>query len=226
MSPVKCFSTIAIAFMVTVMASSASAAPIVITTTPQGDGHSLRARYGFFDTWNDYAFQSNANPVQAHHSYASGWGEIKNAYLQISLDTVPAGAEIASATLNLYITNVSGSGARLRHVSNSSNATGDASQQLAGNVDVLTITTSHGTGWLSIDVTQFIQSDLDNGHNWAAFSLPSSSYSNVSFYSAAQAGYEPHLSVTLIPEPASLTLFACGVTLIIARRRRPSTANH
>jgi len=202
------------------LAAEAPAAPILVHVTPEGDGNTLRARYGTFDTWNDYAFQTTANPVQALHTFASGWGEIKNAYVQISLATVPNNIDVELATLNLYITNASGSGSRLMHLADSSNATGHANQTLNGDTEVMALSGNTSKGWVSIDVTEFIQSDLDKGHDWAVFSLPSLNYSNLSFHGSSDPDYGPYLSVTLIPEPASLGVLSLVGLLLFKRRRR------
>lgn len=201
------------------IAGAATASPIVVTVGPDGDGNSLEARYGFFDSWNEYAFQSDANPVQALHEHESGYGTIKIPYLQFSLAGLPQAEDIEQATLNLYITEIGGNGAKLKHRTDSAGATGQASQELGGNVDVMAIGTEVGTGWLGIDVTEYIQSDLGREHAWAVFSLPSNSYSKLSFYGSPEANFAPNISIETVPEPASLSLLVLGGVMLLRRRR-------
>jgi hypothetical protein len=191
---------------------------LIIKVQPEGDGQSGRARYGFSYGWENTGFKVDANPNWAGHWYESSWasGESSTVYMQISLSDIPSGAEIQQATLYLHITEVSGNGSELRHRSDSSGANGLASQQLAGDVVVAAIN-NVPTGWLSIDVTDYIQTDLVNGHDWAVFSLPYKNYSSLTF-SSAETDNGAYLAV-VIPEPATLAIFGVGSLFLLRRKK-------
>lgn len=208
------------------------ASPIVIPIAPEGDGHTHRARYGFFDTWNDYAFDSEANPNIAIHDYdsSSAWGEIRRVYMQVALadlHDLPESYDVTTASLNLYITQISGNGSSIHHRTDSSAATGLADQQLDGDVQVMDLTTAEvDPGWLAIDVTDYIIQDLANEHDWAVFHFPQKSNSSLRFASANDTdGYEPYLSVTVIPEPTSMAGLLILLTIAMTRRSRKATDN-
>jgi len=205
--------------LMTVAALTAAAhANLVIQVQPEGDGQSGKARYGFSYGWESTGFKVDANPNWAGHWYESSWanGEQSTVFMQISLSDIPAGVEIQQAHLYLHITEVSGNGSELKHLSDSSTATGLASQQLAGNVTVATLK-DIPTGWLSIDVTDYIQADLNNGHDWAVFSFPYKSYSSLKF-SSAETDNGAYLAV-VIPEPATMGMLGFGSLFLLRRRK-------
>lgn len=153
-------------------------------------------------------------------------------YLQAALPDY-AGS-ILDATLYVNVTsfyNTAGTlGATLYHTSNSSSATGDATQWLAGGQLVQDIY-SPATGWLGLDVTSFILNDYSNGYDWAAFQFSpaygpgSGQGSNFGFSIAepgstpANPGNAPFLRITTIPEPGTLLLFALGGPALLLRAR-------
>lgn len=204
---------------VAVMASSACAAPILSVVRPEGDGQRGKDRWGW-GSWYDSGFDSAANPNWSGHWYNAPDGQWRAVSLQVALPTVNP-ASIQQATLNLHVTEISGSGSSLNHVTNSAAATGLASQELAGDVMVMDLLPEVvGTGWLAVDVTEVIRQDLANGAAWAAFSLPNKGYSSLTFDSAENtSGLGPYLSVTLVPEPAGLCLLGGALALWVRRGR-------
>lgn len=212
----KCVIAI-VAWVVLLVASAPVSADMVnVSVTPLGDGISARSWwYGGNYTWWD----GSASPEASMHSYEPGNGNSSSVFLQVGIPTVNP-ALVTSATFNIHIVGLGGAETNLAncyHVSNSSGATGNASQQLGGNEWVGGVPNTASTGWFSFNVTPNIINDLNSGYSWAAFSFPYVGYCNVTFDSGESA-YAPYLSVTTIPEPASLGLLALG-TLALLRRR-------
>ncbi len=201
-------------------AGVASASVIDVSVLPEGDGASGRARYGYFSGWENTGFSSASPSNWSGHWYDSGSGELSNVFLQVALPALGAGATLEAATLNIHVTDVGGNGSSLMHVANSGSATGNASQQLEGSELVMDLSpASVMIGWLSIDVTNVIAADVSAGYSWAAFSLPSKSYSSFAFDSA-DSGFAPYLSVAAVPEPAGFALLSAGAVTMLARRRK------
>jgi len=211
---------------------AAAHAGLVINSAalPEGDGQSGKDRSGFFSTWENSGFDANASPSWCGHWYdsGSGVGSWRNVYLQISLDPLAAldsSAQLTSASLNIHVTELSGSGANLYYVTNTASATGLASQQLTSTT-LLSAINSATTGWLSIDITPLLAATIDNGYDWAAFYFGYLGYSSLTFSSAndSDPSLHPYISaVTTIPEPASFALLApLATALLLLRRRRKS----
>lgn len=148
-----------------------------------------------------------------------------DAYLQCSLEDLEA-SQIESAFLWLHVeTNSSSAATTLRHLATQSTAaTGNASQKLDGTVDVLS-SSSLVVGWNKIDVTAFILSDLGKSYTFSAFSIPQFGQNQdedriLSFHGAgAAAEWRPYLEVTAIPEATAASLCALGLCALIFRRR-------
>jgi hypothetical protein len=194
---------------------SAANAAILSTVQPQGDGHSGKARYGWGFGWENTGFDGGATTNWAGHWYDAPYGGSSDVYMQISLAGIPAGATLQQAYLNIYVTECSGSGGQIYHRTDSSTATGQASQQLGGNVKITDI--SAPVGWLSIDVTDYIQSDVDRGYSWAVFSLPQKGYSSLCF-SSGETENAAYLSM-VIPEPATLVILGLGSLGLLRRKK-------
>ena len=197
---------------------SAVHANLEIKVKPEGDGQSGRARYGSFHVWESTGFTADASPNWSGHWYESSWysGESSDVFMQISLAAIPVGTIIEKAELVLHILECSGNGGQIYHRSNSSTATGLASQQLAGDVKITDITGA-APGWWSIDITSYIQSDLDKGHSWAVFSFPNKGYSSLQF-SSGETNQAAYLAV-VIPEPATMGILGFGSLFLFKRRK-------
>ncbi len=188
------------------------------------------------EDWN--AATNGLATVQTSYDYHGGadrdWTK-KTPYLQIDLSALNGvdSSKVQNASLNFYVENFSDGGkiATLKHkTSQSTLADGNAENQLAGDAFVAD-TSSLQNGWNNVDVTDFIKSDLDAGHDFSAFSFApfaqeqdvTSTLSFHSPYSEKMVNGDPvtpSLLVT-IPEPATLGLFGlAGVALAICKKRK------
>ncbi len=197
------------------MLAGFSQAAIINVVQPEGDGHSGKARYGWGFPWESTGFDGGSATNWAGHWYDAPYGASSDVFMQISLTGIPSGATIEQATLNLYITECSGSGGQIYHRANSLTANGHASQLLGGDVKIMDISSS--VGWLSIDVTSYIQSDIEKGHGWAVFSLPNKGYSSLSI-SSGETANAAYLAV-VIPEPATLGILGIGSLSLLRRKK-------
>lgn len=196
-----------------------------VYTQPLGDGF-------FHDetgsSW-DY-FDSTSTSISAYYTY---WGtsdtlQYNTGYLQFQLDPALVGETFLAAKLYVYLESShygsdSPSAGFIRHVANSSAATGNASQKLGGTETVVEIK-DQSAGWLELDVTAMVQNDYDMGYTYSAFSLNpnTSGYFRDAGYNIASAestGFGPYLAV-YVPEPATCSLVLLGMSGLLLRRRR------
>lgn len=217
----RLFPVLALSFLGAIPAKGA----ITIPTLSAGDGYhhnELGTAYDFFDATSPslsirYYFQGTSDTLQYDIGYA-----------QFSLSTVPPSTILGSAYLNIYLESraygdESPSAGFIRHVANSSSASGNASQRLAGTQQVVEIK-DQALGWLQLDVTAMIQSDLDNGYSHSSFSFDpnTSGYFRNASFSVATADAPAngmYLTLNAIPEPSVGVLLLGG--LLLFRRRRP-----
>ena len=218
LSSLACLATLA-------LASAASAASAgIIHVAPAGDGwhhDELGTSYDFFDSASNgigvyYCFYGTSDTVQKNTGFA-----------QFDLSGIPAGAEITSATLNIYLLSCGMSSASnagtIKHVANASSANGNASQKLGGTELVATLV-DEPLGWVSFDITDMLASDLSKGYAWSAFSFNyngsgSSSYRSAGFSFTSAEGGAPAFIAYNVPEPATLGLLALGAAALLRRRR-------
>lgn len=186
---------------------------------------------GGSDTQTGFSFGDDVTGlIHARNNYqyyggASRHWDRCDAYLQCSLEDLEA-SQIESAYLWLHVeTNSSSAATMLRHLGTQSTAaTGNASQQLVGTVDVLS-SSALVLGWNKIDVTAFIVSDLGKSYAFSAFSIPQFGQNQdedriLSFHGAsASAEWRPYLEVTAIPEATATAFCALGLCALIFRRR-------
>lgn len=183
-----------------------------------------------------YGDASGLIHVQTNYQYYGGadrYWQWKDAYFQIDLSSL-VGEEITLATLNFYVTAINTPAETfLKHVDTQSTlATGDAGQKLVGTTNVASSTT-FVPGWNSIDVTSFIQSDLDKEYSFVALSLLKFAQVQdqnrlLSFYGASTSveidglAAKPYLDVVVatVPEPAGAALFVGIGALFVCGRRR------
>lgn len=213
--------------LITLSLHHAADASLIVTNfvAPAGDGHSGKSRWGYSAWYND-GYTGTTPTVSAFHWYEYGDGESYNAFVQISLSGIENADQIESATLNIYLPSASTDITYLQFVDQSATlATGDASQQLGGatieNIGVVP------GGWLSLDVTAEVQSDVASGRSFTAFKFANSGDSSLSFSSAdnADTNQHPFLAVT-IPEPASISLIGMAGGGFLAVRRLSRRKKH
>ena len=188
---------------------------------------------GFFhneagSSW-DY-FDSTGSTVKAHYEF---WGTsdtllYDTGYLQFSMDAIPDGSPISAATLHVNITEIyyssdSPSGGYLKFV-RADTANGQASQRLNGSVTLVELK-DQAPGWLAVDITEHMQTAVDDAYGHIAFSAnPNTSgyFRNAGFtFTSADNGSDgPYLSVTTVPEPAAFALAGGLVALGLAYWRR------
>lgn len=203
--------------------------PVCIQPTSQGDGFFSDSVGWAYDYWDD-----TSSSLSAHYQFfgTSDTFQRNTAYIQFSLLDLPPGLSLLSAKLHLYLesayrTGSTPSAGAIYHVADSSAANGQASQKLTGTELVYTVV-DDPVGWLVLDVTAYVQNDLDNGYPFACFSLHADSsgdyanrYAGFSVTSADAGSNRPCLELTLIPEPTSglLVLLALGLGGCVLRRQ-------
>lgn len=189
----------------------------LIYPTPAGDGYfhdEVGSSYDYFD--------AGSPSVNAYYTY---WGtsdtlQFNTGYMQFSLASLPAGAIITEATLNLYFTDIhytseSPSAGFIKHVADSSAANGNASQRLSGS-ETLVELKDQADGWLTIYATATIQNDINSGFSYAAFSANPNTAgyfrdAGFTFNSADAATNKPYLSITVVPEPADVAVWIAAL---------------
>jgi hypothetical protein len=220
----------------TLTLSTASADIITLETANMGYYWSQRSTWmggSSTDSGFSYGDDAGLQHVQNNYQYYGGsdrFWQRKDLYFQIDLSSITG--DLEEAVFHFYVTvNNSPAPSVLKHVDTQTTpATGDAGQKLAGSTDVAG-TDSFVVGWNSVDVTSFIQSDLDNGYSFAAFSIPKfgsvqdqnrllSLYGPTSTELVDGQSTQPYLAT--IPEPATMSLLALGFLggLALIHRRR------
>lgn len=228
-----------LAVILFVLAATASWGALTIVPSGTNTGYYWYERstwLGGSDTTTGFSYgdASGLLHTQTNYQYYGGsdrYWQQKDTYIQLDVSSL-SGSQIASARIHFYLTANSAIETFLKHVDTQTVvATGDAGQKLVGATNVAS-TTSFVAGWNSIDVTTHIQSDVDKGYDYAAFSIPKFSQSQdenrlMSFYGASTTqlvggiSAKPYLEVTLIPEPSIPMLMAVsGAFTLILRRRK------
>lgn len=204
------------AFVLLFLVADLTAQAVVISSTSAGDG------YFHDETGSSYDyFDAGSSGISAYYTY---WGtsdtlQYNTGYIQFSLAAFTSEDTISSATLNLYLnerhySSESPSAGFIKHASSASSANGSASQKIGGDVQVVEIK-DQSVGWLSLDVTSLIQSDIGNGYSYACFSFNPNTAgyfrdAGFNINSADAVSGQPSLSVNVIPEPATFVLFGLG----------------
>jgi len=236
------FSVLCIGMGVLLLQSATASNPTlagVVTLEPSNMGYYWYEKDSWMGGSNtstgfSYGDAGGVQHVQTNYQYYGGadrsWQQ-KDLYFQIDLRSITN--DLDEAALHFFVTaDASPVPSILKHVSiQSALATGDAAQKMAGEADVAG-TDSFSLGWNSLDVTTFLQSDLDNGYSFAAFSIPKFSQAQdqnrlLSMYGPSSTTLEegestqPYLAYT-IPEPGTMMLLALagGVLGLFARNRR------
>ena len=186
-------------------AASAWAGTTNLVVQPNGDGVHGRSDYGTWSSWEKVDMDTTANPNQVTYDWDSSdsWGIQRNTCLQASLSPLSGltGTDITSATAYLYVTSVwnSGTQGKLYHAADASAATGVADE--------------------SIDVTDFLRNDLNNGYDYSVFELKYGDKWTGFNFASGESANAPYIEVVATPEPASLTLLGLGGLALLRRRR-------
>ena len=208
----------------------------IITLAPSHMGYYWYERStwtGGSDTSTGFSYGDSGGTqhIQNNYQYYGGsdrfWQQ-KDFYFQIDLSSITDNPQ--QTVFHFYVTAYnSPAPSTLSHVDTQTvAATGDAAQKLVGSTAVAG-TDSFVLGWNSVDVTSYIQSDLDNGYSFAAFNIPKfgqmqdqdrllSMYGPTSTTLVDDQSTQPYLA-TAIPEPATMALLALGGLALVRRGR-------
>lgn len=215
--------------------SSASAYTITLGSTDMGFYWYERQSWmngSNTDTGFSYGDSQGIQYVQNNYQYYGGadrlWQQ-KDMYFQIDLSSITD--DLEQAVFHFYVTAYSSPAPSiLTHVDTQTvAATGDAAQKLVGSTAVAG-TDSFVVGWNSLDVTSYIQSDLDKGYSFAVFNIAKfgtvqdenrflSMYGPTSTALVEGESAKPYLAFTTVPEPGTMSLLALGGLALIRRRR-------
>lgn len=206
------------------ISGSAASAAIISPAAAAGDGY----HHNELGTSNDF-FDGSGDAVAATYYYAGTSATLRDnrGFAQISLAPF-ADQPIQAVSLHVYMTSAykdadSASAGNIMHIGNSSAATGNASQKLAGADAVATIMPG-AVGWAIYDVTSYVLNDLTQGYAWAAFSFNPTANGggwerNAGFSFASAEGGNPVYLSAVVPEPSSALLVAVGGFILATRRR-------
>lgn len=196
---------------VVLLCGAVSAFGTVIYPAPDADGMVGR------DWWSspNYYWVDNTSPtVVAYHDGDSRWWYRGMVIFNISS---LAGQTLDPNSASYHFYSYGFSGVSLQYVSNVGSTITTAYGQIAGTpISALEC----GEGWMSFDVTPYIQSSINDGHQNVAFVLNATrNYGGGSLASVEDAlGRGSYLNV--VPEPASLALLCAGGLALIRRRSR------
>jgi len=214
-------------------AASVQAAVIDIPVLPEGDGIQGKDISGPFNIWSDSAFDADASPnVVYHYQTSVSEGSYRNTYLQFGIGGFSGSApDIVSASFNFNLLSTTSnpsayynSGGTLYHASDSSGATGNASQAIGGNQLVESVFVGQQLGWTSFDVTDYIKADVANGYAWSAFSFNQTGFAGFEFSSGEDEELAPYLSIVTagqsVPLPGAVWLLGFGLAGLLGLRRK------
>lgn len=209
---------------------------IDIFVTPEGDGVRGKDRYGYFSGWEDSGFISDETSLGVYHWYEDGSGSYRQAFLQFGLNPLSEGIDdITSISFNYNLLRTSSlargygdTAGYLYHVHDASAATGHASDQLYGGGTIETIMVGATTGWRSVDVTEYVLNDLNQGYNWSAWEFNRDNYAGM-WLSAAESQNPAFLRIETTaensapvptPEPSAFILLGAGLLglAVLARK--------
>lgn len=205
------------------------AAFVDIPVLGAGDGYwhnEIGTSYDYFD--------NNSDTVSNKYEYygTSDTLQHNTGFTQFSLSDAPDVSDIVQVTLNINITKAwktaptSDSGF-VKHLSNASNANGDASQKLQGNEEVARVDVGE-LGWRSFDVTSYVISDLNNKFSWSVFSFHPNAKGdyferNAGFNFISAEGGNPaflRFETSSVPLPPAFFLFGSGLAVLLCGKKR------
>ncbi len=181
-------------------------------TSGKMDGYALR------DWWtnpNYYNVNTDGETIDVYHDGGSRWltrGIVIFDIRSLAGKTLQPG----SATLNFYSNGFNG--CDLQHFDYDPGPEVLTGYAQAGGPSVGALTGN--TGWQVVDVTAFLQSAINRGQQYDGYIFAATvNYGGGSlFASEDRLGRGAFISV--VPEPASLTALLCGLSGVLALRRR------
>lgn len=194
--------------MLLVCAGAASAQ--IIYAPASGDGQIGRSWWmNGSDNWVDT--QSSVISMDYYYQYWA-YGVVQMPITQLH------GATLAPESAKLWFYSFGLSNAELRAFNFDSAGTIAWSYVNSGQSAVTTINASEG--WVSVDVTPQLQSQINAGYNWAGFMLRGTSIGGSIAAAEDPLGRGAYLQV--VPEPSSMLALFAGATGLagIALRRR------
>jgi len=180
------------------------ASATILATSGAADGMIGR---DWYSSPNYYWVEGGGQSVNAYHDGGNRWWHRGLVIINISS---LAGTTVESATFNFYSNGFSGSS--LQYAGQTAAALSTAYGQISGT----TIASLDGsTGWLSYDVTTYIQTAVANGYQNIGFVFNATTNYGGGSIASSESGNAAYLDV--IPEPATIILIGFGGFFVVRR---------
>lgn len=171
----------------------------------------------WYSSPNYYWVDTSSPTVNSNHDGSSRWSYRGVAIIDISS---LAGQILAPNSVSFNFYSFGFSGTQLQHLNSDPGAQVTTSFAQATGTFIASLDETEG--WKSYDVTNLIQSDINNGFMHVGFIFPAVvNYGGGAFASSEDTlGRSAYLSVPTVPEPSSIIALVGGLFPLLSQRRR------